>query len=458
MKVSMALHGVAGSKKPFAVTMPGRLEAAVPMRGRAVPRVPTGSVGTTLALAMLITVSTGFDYVWLGPVPGWIIVLAVGFGALVFHRRQLSLLSTILGRLRSQVITPWLALVSVMIVSDVYNDCLPESFSSIIVYDMLALVALLVAATLSACTRWGTTGTFLALVAGFQGLVAIGQYLEIDRAWQISEFLLSYTARGEQHLLLGLSESFEVAGRAKGSSIYVHKFAAFQGVLVAYLLVAIFCGGRDFVAPGRRRWAILILETLAVIGTILTFSRSAFLGMIFAVIIVMSRNFAPARWKDGLFLITFVALVLVALIAMDVMGSRHFLRLFDFSSRDPNNWYRYAVWRHGLEEFARSPILGVGSTIDTVRVGIALHSVPIRMLASYGLFGLACYLVSVAGVVRTLMRPASTAGLAGVVGFVVGLIDGSTHTSGFMFADIAQPVLVGVFLGQAVGSRADAPR
>lgn len=439
---------------------------AVVAQGRPVcvpkARAARGRWGPALSLGAVAAVATGFDYVWVGPLPLWFGATLLACAAAVVGRWQGDALHVILGRLGGRVLTPWLCLVCVMTMSDLYHGSLDASLLSVIGYGLLAIVTFVVTATCSAMTEWRRLTLILALIAAVQGTIAIAQYLGLGWAWRIPDFVLSYTARGAQEAIVSAVEDFGVVGRVRGTSIYVHKFAAFQGVLVGYLLVVVLGSGRE-IALGRRGALMLSAAVaLAVVGAVLTFSRASLIGIVlaFTVVMILRRR---RRSQRGTGLLYVAVLVGALMAALDVGGSRHFTRLFEFSVTDSNNQFRYEVWKLGLSEFARAPVLGVGTVIDTSGVGIALHSVAIRMLASYGVLGFLFYVLVVVGMLRTQWAACRSrfpgrqlVALGGLAACLVGLVDSGTHTSGFLYCDIAQPALFGAFLGQAVKPWSDA--
>src|SRR5207249_1465957 len=113
-----------------------------------------------------------------------------------------------------------------------------------------------------------------------QGCVAIGQYVGIRSFWLIPDLQLSRAARGDQALLLAAVEDLQSIGRVRGTHMFVHKFAATHGAMVAYLLVAV-GGSRQLCTSFRGRAVLLALVILAFVGSVLTFSRSAFVGSAF---------------------------------------------------------------------------------------------------------------------------------------------------------------------------------
>jgi hypothetical protein len=89
-----------------------------------------------------------------------------------------------------------------------------------------------------------------------------------------------------------------------------------------------------------------------------------------------------------------------------------------------------------------------------VRYGNAVHSVPIRVLASYGLVGGLLYVVTILGMFRVLGRgwrnadPAQRAIMVGgQCALIASLIDAGTHTSGLLWYDATQAAIFGAVIG-----------
>jgi O-antigen ligase len=108
----------------------------------------------------------------------------------------------------------------------------------------------------------------------------------------------------------------------------------------------------------------------------------------------------------------------------------------------------------GWNAFLRSPVLGEGFLAGSSNLMIAIHSVPVRVLASYGVIGGIFYVLVIGGLLFGFLRrirPGES--LQRVISFgafsvvLVAIFDASTHSSGLLFYDIAQPAVFGALLG-----------
>lgn len=406
-----------------------------------------------LVLGLLVTVSTCLDYLWIGPIPAWLLLSVAATGAALGSRlvwRHLQLNALALGRL---VVLPWLIFVLVAGVGDAANGSLADSISRLVLLDLAALFLMLTIATWSSLVSPKAVILIVALIASVQGLVAIAQFLDVQLAWTLPD-LIRHISSNANALYDVMPGQFDDVGRVRGLQLFVHKFSALQGMLVVFLLTVVLSGRKSIRLSRVEHWALFATLSVAGTGLLLSFSRSVVLGMVPALIVAIAADRRLRRPVSVVPLALSVAAAAVVAFGLDVQHAAQFTRLTELSAAQ--NEPRLAVWAYALEAFKASPLIGSGYNVGHGVLSIAIHSVPLRILASYGLFGMLPYLgvlvgigvILVRGILRGGAQQATLCTAALSVG-TVALIDASTHSSGLLLLDVPQPALLGMFLGQA---------
>ncbi len=204
----------------------------------------------------------------------------------------------------------------------------------------------------------------------------------------VAVLLVSATLAATFGLVLYALHGAAWPNRARGAAGHYMTFGG-QLLLWVALAVAVLALERG------RRWRGLALVTALVGAAALaaTFTRSAWLGL--AVALATLLGLARPRWLPAL------AGVLVLAIALAPPAYRE-RALSAFDPAHPTNLQRTCMWRSGLAMFRDHPLTGVGpggmkEIYDrymlpqaTERAG-HLHSVPVHVLASMGLVGLAAF-------------------------------------------------------------------
>jgi O-antigen ligase len=155
---------------------------------------------------------------------------------------------------------------------------------------------------------------------------------------------------------------------------------AYGGLLVATLAI---CEGSSWgPAPLFRGLTLLALRLTLALGILFTFSRSAWLGLGLALLVLCAvRKIVTVR------------LLLAGLIGAPclslLMGS-HFLTTFQHMARRPEQIQeRFVLINEGLQAFARHPFLGGGLGGFRLANGSIAHNSAMWFLADFGLLGLA---------------------------------------------------------------------
>lgn len=404
-------------------------------------------------LASLLFAAVCADYLWIGPAPLWLEIVGLGgLYALVARGRLARLVDQVRG-LVVPVCAPWLLFVAVVLVGDWLNGSLAASVSRMVVLNLAALLLLLTAAAWSSNIDRRQLLTIIAVLGFMQGLVGIAQFLDVPGAWDLPAAIQHLGSRaGDALQSLG---DFDDVGRVRGLHIYVHKFSAIQGMFVACLAAATLSGRRVL----RQTRLVFVLfaaaTTVAVVCLLLTFTRSVLLGLGLA---LMVASLALPKKQRGVAVVVIcgaAATVALMAVALDIASSPQFGRLMDYSAAD--NAGRLEVWAYALEAFRRSPLIGEGFATGSKYLPIAIHSVFLHILASYGILGALAYALVVGGCALLFFRALRSqdaavklSGATGLAVLIVALIDGSTHSSGMLVADVGQPALIGALLGQVI--------
>ena len=184
--------------------------------------------------------------------------------------------------------------------------------------------------------------------------------------------------------------------RARGPSGH---YMTFAGQLE---LIACAALGIALVTRGRWRQAAAAVAGLGVLCLIVTYTRSAWLGMLVAAALLLTLW--RARWV--------AALALIVLIAFPFAPAPLKERVTSIvDPRHANNVERTHMWTAGLQMLRDHPITGVGlqdlkPIYDRYRPPESkeraghLHSVPIHVAATMGVIGLAALCLLVIGLLR----------------------------------------------------------
>jgi hypothetical protein len=155
---------------------------------------------------------------------------------------------------------------------------------------------------------------------------------------------------------------------------------AYGGLLVATLAI---CEGTSFgPAPLFRGLTLLILRLTLALGILFTFSRSAWMGLGLALLVLCAvrRIVAVRLLLAGLVGAPFLFLL---------MGS-HFSTVFQHMARRPEQIQeRFDLIHEGLQAFARHPFLGGGLGSFRLAAGSVAHNSAMWFLADFGIAGLA---------------------------------------------------------------------
>ena len=131
--------------------------------------------------------------------------------------------------------------------------------------------------------------------------------------------------------------------------------------------------------PGKKT---LLVDITLLVGILLTFSRSSWIGLGMALILLLV--FKPRQGA------TLLALAVLAIaLGLLIMGWQSAL---DMAARPNQIHARLDIANAAVKEFADNPIWGMGLGAYSDKYGQVVHNTPLWVLAEFGLLGLAVFI------------------------------------------------------------------
>jgi hypothetical protein len=403
-------------------------------------------------LSGLLISTTSFDYIWYGPIPAWLIMLFVGifFSLLIPSHRQA--IVQFLRRTWLPIILPWVLFVLIVAIIDTSKGLIDDTFSKRVNLNLATLALMVMVGAWSSRVRPAIVIYVVAFIVCMQGLICIAQYMKIVWAWDLPELIVQFSgARLEKGLLVDVD--FNIVGRVRGTNPFVHKFNSMQGVGATFILLAFFLNMQANNALRLRMMPVVVAALFGGIGVILTFSRSTILGGALAMVAILInvRKFAI------IFILVIVSILgYYAAQELGIQKAEQFNRITDFSTHRLTNVSRMQQYSYALKVFSEAPFLGQPEGVGNK--GLLVHSVILRLLTDYGALGTLPYLAVLFGISWFLLHHRSAGGessrvvsLAALCSVGVAVLDAWTHSSGLLVREVAQPALIGAYLGALLG-------
>lgn len=126
------------------------------------------------------------------------------------------------------------------------------------------------------------------------------------------------------------------------------------------------------------------------IGIILTYSRSAWIGM--AIVLIVNASFAATTFKPKLMLRLVLVAVFVVVALYMVFGPTFFEAITSMATRESQIQERFAIIENALSMFADSPVFGIGIGVFAETHGMIIHNTPLWVLTEFGLVGFIFFL------------------------------------------------------------------
>lgn len=418
-------------------------------------RVAVTARQSSLLITALITfvLASCFPYIFLGPVAAWIALGVVCFGLALLRGDVRAALRT--QRNAVAFTFSWLALVIVMFVLDLvgydHRNILAGPILNLLT--LLIFIGMFVAAL--RCEGRAIIQTLVAVTL-FQSIIAISQFLGSTWAWDFATNLLQELPGQSQTALeqiYATDVDFADVGRVRGTHVFVHIFNAVQSALVGICIFMAFNPDKRELPPGRLRDSVRVAAITGTIAVLLSFSRSGILALAGTFLIAL---LIQPSLKKSVPLFVFGLGGLALLFVLDFSNASQFHRIILTPAEDGNAQIRFEHISFALENFIRHPLIGASGIYDLVALEIPIHSVPFRFLNDYGLLGFLPYTLTCAfivamslGHVRSRQPQRVFWGGASLCLVFVMLVDGGTHSSGFLRRDIINGILFGLLIGQA---------
>ena len=226
-----------------------------------------------------------------------------------------------------------------------------------------------------------------------------------------------------------------------------HTLALFLGLTLPFALIAA-------ITNSQKRLLYITASFLILTGLILTFSRGAYVALVFSLIsIIPFVGHKLKTKKTGVILIFIITLFLF----FGQPISSRFISSFDAS--EGSNAGRILIWEKAIEVFKQNPVVGVGlgnypTTQDDLissRSPINAHNTYLEIATELGLLGLLLWMGVLISTFLALFRRANPNTLA--FGALSGLVFFSIH--GFFETIIYSPqnlVLFSLILAAAFGA------
>lgn len=162
----------------------------------------------------------------------------------------------------------------------------------------------------------------------------------------------------------------------------LHDPNAFGGLLVVAFAIhtVTFCQKQPLIAG---KWGLFVLLTLP-LGILLTFSRSAWIGL--AIVLLMMIGY---RVKYALYL--FAALLTTCTAIFLIRGGSYLDEWVSLASRPEQIWVRVEILQHAFRMFLDHPLLGAGLGSYVQVHGEIIHTTPVWFLSEFGLLGFAVF-------------------------------------------------------------------
>ncbi len=286
------------------------------------------------------------------------------------------------------------------------------------------------------------SGLVILLVIFFlNGLVALMQSYGSIFFWELPERF---------HVFLGsdISESkyvnmsFDEFSRVRGLFLNIHKFSP----AIMLLSVVLFWHS---ITQKKLRIIFFLGAIVTFYASILTFSRSIFVGLIIGIFIIVCKYFS--RY---LLLLTFVFLLLVMFPSSSQrnygtgMGIERFTQS-NAKMLSNNDNYRIQGYLMSLDNFLENPLIGSYNYSGNREFEkVTVHNILLRLLGNYGLLGLFAYLIFLYRVFKIVFHSSSRKfKFLFIIIFSILVTEILTHSSGFQFYDVFQFSLMMLLFG-----------
>lgn len=411
---------------------------------------------TRTMLSLTLIFASCFPYFFVGPFPAWIFfgVICLLLAALHGYLRPATLKTgPMLVALAS-----WTFLMCTMLLFDAVTTCDRDVLAGV---GLTFLTFLTFMGVMAAASYTSSSSTALIVFgcATAQGLVAILQFTGMSWAWLLPDTIAAAFSVVTKVPILEVSElnewAFERIGRARGTHFFVHVYNGVQCVLVAFCVFVSF-HTRD---PRLSRWKIFLQigAIIAVTGLLLSFSRTGMLSLLCIMMVTLAYRPRIKRVAS----VTLAASAFLTVLAwLNFDQAAQFARLLSFELQTATNEARVVQFTLAFSNFAASPLMGTSGLSNAETLALPIHSVPLRFLNDYGIFGFILYFCILGGIVIFFFRASrvqdgsiSMWGACGLSVVLAIVSDSWLHSSGFMRRDIVHAIMMGLVAGNILAAR-----
>lgn len=329
---------------------------------------------------------------------------------------------------------------SSLLMIDLFHGNLTDSFLQVFLLNLMVLFIGVELYVFSKNDRKGKGIYMLLIIFLMNALVAILQSLEISPFWELPELInLFFGANISEGKYFDIS--YNEFGRVRGLFLLIHKFAP------AILAISILFFWHSFNYK-KRKLLFLIIAILTLVSAFLTLTRSIFIGLLLGLLVLFISKY-KSNIKNKITLLFFGFVFIFLMQSFLTNSSYSFLNRFQQSNStniSNNDNYRIEGIEISLSNFLENPFIGAHNNSDADKVSV--HSIPFRILGGYGLIGVLAYLVMCYKIRKTIfIKLNHRFKVLFILLFYIFLVDLLTHSSGFMFYDVFQFILLMTIFG-----------
>ncbi len=396
-------------------------------------------------LYLLVILSSCLYYIFLGPFPLWLLFSLLGLAYIIIIKKAAWV--TLVYNDNKVIIIGWL----LFSVYSFFRDYLGSSgaFDAGIMLNIFTLVLFLFGLLISFRNSLKSFIFIFAIAILIQSIVAIFQAMGNKFAWSIPD-ILNFASKGvETKYTIEGKEEF--GGRVRGLSTFIHIFSP----LIASASIFFFILVRERIILFTKKEKIFynIIAGVSLLAMVLTFSRSVIIsgGGIIFISLFFSKATGWAKFRNIVLLI-FTLVVVVVVVTNEKIEAYN--RITDFGSQYNSDQRRFGSYYYAGQLISQNLFFGV-SSFGTEDFEVAIHSVPLKTMAAYGVVGFLFYLVTIVSFIGKIVkgitqnRNSALKKYSLIVGcwLFVCLVDSTFHTSGILSKNIYEMGIAGALLG-----------
>jgi O-antigen ligase len=406
----------------------------------------------SIILLILLTTSTAFTRLLIAGQPIWLLAsVMILFASIAFGAVRQS--SFIFGAEILKIAIPWIGYSMWIAIRDeewTGQDYLLHEGQIRSILNIATLLLFLSTLLISRSLSEDRVFTILALIACIYGCVAVLQTQGVEMFINMPNlFVTNPSEIIDYNYDVQKANSF----RARGFDQYVHKFSAYQGILVAVMMTFTILKTQQRSFSNTQTAFFYLTTTIALFGVVVTFSRAPIYGIITIVLWITLYAVRSAYTVIGLLMTIGLTSIIMLVGEFYMNRETAFARLLVIDRVNSNDEARFNTWIQSFEAFLEHPIIGCGS-LSNSNNDLVTHNVPLRILGDFGTIGFIMY-----SMVWLMIIKIARANILSVsnqkkcVGFILAsasiaaFADSLFHSSGLLQRDTAQAAILGVCVG-----------